>query len=71
MNANKLFLVLLIVGAVIALPFINRAVLGTDAKEVTVANLSQRVISPSILASGFLATIAGTLSTPWLALSPG
>lgn len=55
MNAKKLIMVLLIAGVVIALPFINRAVFGTDAKEVNVSNLSQRVISPSILASGFLA----------------
>ena len=55
MNAKKLVLVLLIAGTVIALPFINRAVLGTSAKEVEVAAVSQRIISPSILASGFLA----------------
>lgn len=55
MNAKKLALVLLLAGTVIALPFINRAVFGTDAKEVNVSALSQRVISPSILASGFLA----------------
>ena len=55
MNAKKLVAVLLIVGVVIALPFINRAMFGTDAKEVNVSTLAQRVISPSILASGFLA----------------
>ncbi len=55
MNAKKLILVLLIAGVVIALPFINRAVFSSDAKEVNVSTLSQRVISPSILASGFLA----------------
>lgn len=55
MNAKKLVLVLLLAGTVIALPFINRAFFGSDAKEVNVSNLSQRVISPSILASGFLA----------------
>lgn len=55
MNAKKLILVLLLAGVVIALPFINRSVFGTAAKEVNVSNLSQRVISPSILASGFLA----------------
>jgi HlyD family secretion protein len=54
MNAKKLILVLLLAGVVIALPFINRAVFGTDAKEVNVSTLSQRIISPSILASGFL-----------------
>jgi HlyD family secretion protein len=55
MNANKLVLILLLAGTVIALPFINRSVFGTDAKVVNVSTLSQRVISPSILASGFLA----------------
>ena len=55
MNAKKLILVLLIAGSVIALPFINRAFFSSDAKAVNVSTLSQRVISPSILASGFLA----------------
>ncbi len=55
MNAKKLVMVLLLVGTVIALPYINRSVFGTDAKVVNVSTLSQRVISPSILASGFLA----------------
>jgi len=55
MNIKKLLTILLIVITVIALPFINRTVFGTDAKEVNVSTLSQRVISPSILASGFLA----------------
>jgi HlyD family secretion protein len=55
MNAKKLLLIVLIAGTVIALPFINRSVLGTNAKEVNVSTLSQRIISPSILASGFLA----------------
>ncbi len=55
MNAKKLALVLLIAGTVIALPLINRSVFDTDAKEVNVSTLSQRIISPSILASGFLA----------------
>ncbi|MDA0279594.1 MAG: efflux RND transporter periplasmic adaptor subunit [Proteobacteria bacterium] len=55
MNAKKLVLILLLAGTVIALPFINRSVFGTDAKVVNVSTLSQRVISPSILASGFLA----------------
>lgn len=55
MNAKKLLLILLIAGTVVALPFINRSVLGTNAKEVNVSTLSQRIISPSILASGFLA----------------
>ncbi len=55
MNAKKLILIVLIAGTVIALPFINRAVFGTNAKEVNVSTLSRRIISPSILASGFLA----------------
>lgn len=55
MNVKKLVLVLLLAGTVIALPFINRTFFGTDAKEVNVSMLTQRVISPSILASGFLA----------------
>lgn len=55
MNVKKLLLILLIAGTVIALPFINRSVLGTNQKEVNVSTLSQRIISPSILASGFLA----------------
>ncbi len=54
MNIKKLILVVLIAGTVIALPFINRTVFGTASKEVNVSTLSQRVISPSILASGFL-----------------
>ncbi len=55
MNAKKLLLVVIIACFVVALPFINRAVLGTNAKEVNVSTVSQRIISPSILASGFLA----------------
>jgi len=55
MNYKKLLLILVIVGTVVALPFINRAVFGTDTKEVEVSTISQRIISPSILASGFLA----------------
>ena len=54
MNIKKLSLIILLAGTVIALPFINRVVLGTDAKEVNVSVISQRIISPSILASGFL-----------------
>jgi HlyD family secretion protein len=54
MNFKKLLVVFFIAGTVIALPFINRSVFGTDAKEVNVSMLSQRIISPSILASGFL-----------------
>ncbi len=55
MNAKKLLLIAILAGTVIALPFINRAVFGTNVKVVNVSVLSQRVISPSILASGFLA----------------
>jgi len=55
MNLKKLLVVLFIAGTVIALPFINRAVFGTNAKEVDISVVSQRIISPSILASGFLA----------------
>lgn len=55
MNAKKLILIVLIAGTVIALPFINRAVFGINVKEVNVSTLSRRIISPSILASGFLA----------------
>ena len=55
MNLKKILLILVIVATVIALPFINRSIFGTDAKEVEVATVAQRIISPSILASGFLA----------------
>ena len=55
MNVKKLVLVLLVVGGVAALLFVNRTFFDGDATEVNVSTLSQRVISPSILASGFLA----------------
>ncbi len=55
MSIKKILLVLVIVATVIALPLINRSVFGVDGKEVEVATIAQRVISPSILASGFLA----------------
>jgi len=55
MQIKKLLLVFVILAVVVALPFLNRAVFGTDGKEVDVATVSQRIISPSILASGFLA----------------
>lgn len=55
MNASKPILIVGVMAAVVALPFISRFVFEADAKEVTVATVSQRVISPSILASGFLA----------------
>ncbi len=54
-NLRKLLLIGLLVAVVVALPFINRHFSGVDAKEVEVAPVSQRVISPSILASGFFA----------------
>lgn len=52
---RKLLLILLLISGVVALPFVNRYFIGVDAKEVEVSTVSQRVISPSILASGFLA----------------
>ena len=55
MNVKKIVLVLLLVAAVIALPLINKSIIGSDAKKVNVSTLSLQTISPSILASGFLA----------------
>lgn len=55
MSSKKIIGISLILLAVVALPFINRAVFGTAQKAVRVASISERVISPSILASGFLA----------------
>lgn len=55
MDKKKIIVVVILVAAGAALPFINRAVFGTSAKEVEVAAVSTRIISPSILASGFLA----------------
>ncbi len=52
---RKLLLILLLIFGVVALPFVNRYFIGVDAKEVEVSTVSERVISPSILASGFLA----------------
>ena len=52
---RKLLLILLLISGVVALPFVNRYFIGDDAKEVEVSTVSERVISPSILASGFLA----------------
>lgn len=54
MKIKKIILICVIASAVVALPFINRTVFNTSTKEVNVSTLSQRVISPSILASGFL-----------------
>ncbi len=55
MSIKKISIIALVLATVIALPFINRAVFGTARKEVNVAGITERVISPSILASGFLA----------------
>ena len=55
MNFKKLIVFAFIIGAVVAMPFINKALFGRDAKAVQVSTIKQRVISPSILASGFLA----------------
>ena len=55
MSSKKIIGIGLILATVVALPFINRAVFGTAQKAVSVAAISERVISPSILASGFLA----------------
>lgn len=52
---RKLLLILLLISGVVALPFVNRYFIGVDAKEVEVSTVSERIISPSILASGFLA----------------
>ena len=52
---RKPLLILLLISGVVALPFVNRYFIDADAKEVEVSTLSERVISPSILASGFLA----------------
>ncbi|MCY4269792.1 MAG: efflux RND transporter periplasmic adaptor subunit [Gammaproteobacteria bacterium] len=54
-DLRKLLLISLLVAGVVALPFINRFFFGVDAKEVEVSTVSERVISPSILASGSLA----------------
>lgn len=55
MNIKKLLFLLVIVGTVIALPIVTRNFTDAASKEVNVASLQYRVISPSILASGFLA----------------
>ena len=52
---RKLLLILLLISGVVALPLVNRYFIGIDAKEVEVSTVSERIISPSILASGFLA----------------
>lgn len=55
MRASKIVFILMIVALVVALPIANRNFFGTTAKEVDVVSVTTRVISPSILASGFLA----------------
>jgi len=55
MNIRKLIVILFVVGAIVTIPFVLRNYFGADLKEVDVAVVSQRTISPSILASGFLA----------------
>ena len=54
-DLRKLLLISLLVAGVVALPFINRFFFSVNAKEVEVSTVSERVISPSILASGSLA----------------
>ena len=55
MNIKKLLITLFIGGIVFTSSFILRNYFGPDLIEVDVAIVSQRTISPSILASGFLA----------------
>lgn len=55
MNVKTLSVIAIIGGAVTGVPFIIQTFFGPDATEVDVAVISQRLISPSILASGFLA----------------
>ncbi|MGI9249679.1 MAG: efflux RND transporter periplasmic adaptor subunit [Pseudohongiellaceae bacterium] len=55
MNRKKLLIIGAIVLVAVSLPLINRLVFNTDIKTVNVSTITQRVISPSILASGFLA----------------
>ncbi|MDO8909338.1 MAG: efflux RND transporter periplasmic adaptor subunit [Pseudohongiella sp.] len=55
MSVRKIVFVLLIVSLAVALPVVNRSFFGTSAKAVDVAPVATRIISPSILASGFLA----------------
>lgn len=55
MRASKIVFILMIVALVVALPIANRNFFGSTAKEVDVVSVTTRVISPSILASGFLA----------------
>ena len=54
MKFRKLIFVLLIIGVVILIPVINKNINRSEERVVDVANLSERVIRPSILASGNL-----------------
>lgn len=55
MNIKKLVIIFAVAGVVIASPFIVRNFFGPNLVGVDIAFISQRLISPSILASGFLA----------------
>tara|TARA_B100001142_G_scaffold52284_2_gene50014 strand:- start:99 stop:1343 length:1245 start_codon:yes stop_codon:yes gene_type:complete len=55
MNMKKLIIIFALSGVVIASPFIVRNFFGPNFIGVDIAFVSQRLISPSILASGFLA----------------
>ena len=55
MNIKKLVIIFAVAGVVIASPFIVRNFFGPNLVGVDLAFISQRLISPSILASGFLA----------------
>lgn len=55
MNIKKLVIIFAVAGVVIASPFIVRNFFGPNLIGVDIAFISQRLISPSILASGFLA----------------
>ena len=55
MNIKKLVIIFAVAGVVIASPFIVRNFFGPNLVGVDIGFISQRLISPSILASGFLA----------------
>ena len=55
MSMKKLIIIFAVAGVVIASPFIVRNFFGPNLVGVDIAFISQRLISPSILASGFLA----------------
>ena len=55
MNIKKLVIIFAVAGVVIASPFIVRNFFGPNLVGVDIAFISQQLISPSILASGFLA----------------